>query len=182
MRPLKDLKVLNASGNHVRRIPPAVFAQFRQLQALVLNNNEIPEVPPTWFKKGLLSLNTLVLSHNKVLRLKFSFPTRRYIIRQAATPSPSPSVWNKPSVWKKPPACACLRLRLRLLGVRGKVNVPCRGGSKQIYLTVPWLNRSKCGFLGSESSRLLLALLRDSVGVCLSLPHPVGGRMLHSYS
>lgn len=66
VRPLKDLKVLNASGNHVRRIPPAVFAQFRQLQALVLNNNEIPEVPPTWFKKGLLSLNTLVLSHNKV--------------------------------------------------------------------------------------------------------------------
>lgn len=66
VRPLKDLKVFNASGNRVRRIPPAVFAQFRQLQALVLNNNEIAEVPPTWLKKGLLSLNTLVLSHNKV--------------------------------------------------------------------------------------------------------------------
>lgn len=66
VRALKDLKVLNASGNRVRRIPPAVFSQFRQLQALVLNNNEIAEVPPTWFKKGLLSLNTLVLSHNKV--------------------------------------------------------------------------------------------------------------------
>ena len=66
VRALKDLKVLNASGNRVRRIPPAVFSQFRHLQALVLNNNDISEVPPTWFKKGLLSLNTLVLSHNKV--------------------------------------------------------------------------------------------------------------------
>lgn len=58
--------MFNASGNRVRRIPPAVFAQFRQLQALVLSDNEISEVPPTWLKKGLLSLNTLVLSHNKV--------------------------------------------------------------------------------------------------------------------
>lgn len=32
VRPLKDLKVFNASGNRVRRIPPTVFAQFRQLQ------------------------------------------------------------------------------------------------------------------------------------------------------
>lgn len=66
VRPLRDLKVFNASGNRVRRIPPSVFAQFRQLQALVLNNNEISEVPPTWLKKGLLTLNTVVLSHNKV--------------------------------------------------------------------------------------------------------------------
>ena len=66
VRPLRDLKVFNASGNRVRRIPPTVFAQFRQLQALVLNNNEIAEVPPTWFKKGLLTLNTIVLSHNRV--------------------------------------------------------------------------------------------------------------------
>ncbi|CAB1110437.1 unnamed protein product [Ectocarpus sp. CCAP 1310/34] len=69
VRPLKDLKVFNASGNRVRRIPPAVFAQFRQLQALVLSDNEISEVPPTWLKKGLLSLNTLVLSHNKLKSL-----------------------------------------------------------------------------------------------------------------
>eukprot|EP00752_Nemacystus_decipiens_P014166 g12597.t1 len=72
IRALKDLKVLNASGNRVRRIPPAVFSQFRQLQALVVNNNEIAEVPPTWFKKGLLSLNTLVLSHNKIKSLSDS--------------------------------------------------------------------------------------------------------------
>ncbi|CAM9237324.1 unnamed protein product, partial [Ectocarpus sp. 4 AP-2014] len=69
VRPLKDLKVFNASGNRVRRIPPAVFAQFRQLQALVLSDNEISEVPPTWLKNGLLSLNTLVLSHNKLKSL-----------------------------------------------------------------------------------------------------------------
>ncbi|CAM9415853.1 unnamed protein product [Ectocarpus sp. 6 AP-2014] len=69
VRPLKDLKVFNASGNRVRRIPPAVFAQFRQLQALVLSDNEISEVPPTWLKQGLLSLNTLVLSHNKLKSL-----------------------------------------------------------------------------------------------------------------
>eukprot|EP00903_Cladosiphon_okamuranus_P013873 g12905.t1 len=72
VRALKDLKVLNASGNRVRRVPPAVFSQFRQLQALVLNNNEISEVPPTWLKKGLLPLNTLVLSHNKVKSLSDS--------------------------------------------------------------------------------------------------------------
>lgn len=78
VRALKDLKVLNASGNRVRRVPPAVFSQFRQLQALVLNNNEISEVPPTWLKKGLLSLNTLVLSHNKVCALACS-STIRYI-------------------------------------------------------------------------------------------------------
>lgn len=66
VRPLRDLKVFNASGNRVKRIPPSVFSQFQQLQALVLNNNEISEVPPTWLKKGLLTLNTFVLSHNKV--------------------------------------------------------------------------------------------------------------------
>lgn len=65
MRPLRDLTVFNASGNRLKRVPATVFAQFRALQALVLNNNEIAEVPPTWLKKGLLTLNTLVLSHNK---------------------------------------------------------------------------------------------------------------------
>ena len=68
MRPLRDLKVLNISSNRVRRIPPSAFANFRHLQALVMNNNEITEVPSSWLKKGVLSLNTLVLSHNKVLK------------------------------------------------------------------------------------------------------------------
>lgn len=72
VRPLRDLTVFNASGNRIKRVPPSVFAQFRALQALVLNNNSIAEVPPTWFKKGLLSLNTLVMSHNQVRTRKYN--------------------------------------------------------------------------------------------------------------
>lgn len=94
MRPLRDLKVFNASGNRVRRIPPTVLAQFRQLQALVLNNNEIAEVPPTWFKKGLLTLNTLVLSHNRV--------------------RPVPRVVLLPVVFRYSPVCLGLLLLLLL--------------------------------------------------------------------
>ncbi|CAM9701113.1 unnamed protein product [Discosporangium mesarthrocarpum] len=67
VRNFPDLKVFNASGNKLKLLTPAVFGKFRNLQALVLANNEISEVPPSWFNKRLqASLNTLVLSHNKV--------------------------------------------------------------------------------------------------------------------
>ena len=56
----------------IKRIPPATFSQFEGLQALVLNNNTIESVPAIWWKKGMLALNTLVLSHNCITSLSDS--------------------------------------------------------------------------------------------------------------
>ncbi|CAM9239051.1 unnamed protein product [Choristocarpus tenellus] len=67
VRSVQDLKVLNATGNKLKHIPSTVFGKFRQLQALVLASNDISEVASSWFNKDVqASLNTIVLSHNKV--------------------------------------------------------------------------------------------------------------------
>ncbi|TDH65530.1 hypothetical protein CCR75_007453 [Bremia lactucae] len=63
---LKKLVILNASENHVTRVPFEVIRNARTLKALVLNNNSISTLD--WIPK-LPNLNSLILSHNNITKI-----------------------------------------------------------------------------------------------------------------
>jgi Leucine-rich repeat (LRR) protein len=61
---LPQLAVLNLSHNRVSRIPSSALAcHGTSLKALILNNNELSDVRSVGH---LASLNTLILSHNRI--------------------------------------------------------------------------------------------------------------------